>query len=107
MRQDPLCPGDADDPKSDSLNDSAAEDRRGGSPEPLSPRLAEFERLYRQQFGAVAAYFARRVQEPQLVADLTADTFVAAIRSFAERDRRRTGDRAWTIDGVRGCNWSS
>ncbi len=101
MQRDPLRPGDDDDRQSESLNDSAAEDLRGGSPEPLSPRLAEFERVYRGQFGAIAAYFARRCEEPQLVADLTADTFVAAIRSFDEYDPRRTSDRAWTIGVAR------
>lgn len=101
MQRDPLRPGDDDDRQSESLNDSAAEDLRGGSPEPLSPRLAEFERVYRGQFGAIAAYFARRCEEPQLVADLTADTFVAAIRSFNEYDPGRTSDRAWTIGVAR------
>lgn len=101
MRQDPLRPDDDDDRQSDSLNDSAAEDPRGASPEALPPRLAEFERVYRGQFGAIAAYFARRCEEPQLVADLVADTFVAAIRSFDERDPGRTSDRAWTIGVAR------
>jgi len=63
----------------------------------LPPRLSAFESLYRAQFGAVAAYFARRCAEPQLVADLTTDTFVAAIHSFGERDLQRAGERAWTI----------
>ena len=40
---------------------------------------AEFERLYRANVDAVTAYFARRTTDPQLVADLTADTFVAVI----------------------------
>ena len=74
--------------------------RRKNRPRPageLSPRLAEFERLYRAEFGAVAAYFARRCEDPQLVADLTADTFVAAIHSFAEYDPGANGTRAWTI----------
>jgi RNA polymerase sigma-70 factor (ECF subfamily) len=97
MQRDPLRPGDDDDLHSDSLNDSAAEEPRPEGRGQLSPRLAEFERLYRAEFGAVAGYFARRCQDPQLVADLTADTFVAAIRSFAEYDPRRTGTRAWTI----------
>jgi RNA polymerase sigma factor (sigma-70 family) len=94
MRRDPLRPGDDDDRQSDSLNGSAAEKPQHGE---LSPRLAEFERLYRAEFGAVAAYFARRCGDPQLVADLTADTFVAAIRSFADYDPRKTGTRAWAI----------
>ena len=49
------------------------------------------------EFGAVVSYFARRYDDPQLVADLTADTFVAAIRAFGEYDPARTGARAWTI----------
>jgi RNA polymerase sigma factor (sigma-70 family) len=97
MRRRSLRPGDDDDPHPDSLNGPAAHE----APEPEagepSERLAAFERLYRAQFGAVAAYFARRCMEPQLVADLTADTFVAAIQSFDERDPRAAGDRAWTI----------
>src|SRR3954468_6460441 len=96
MQQDPPCPRDDDDRQSDSLNDSAAEKALGEPSSPLSPRLEEFQRLYRSQFGAVAAYFARRCSEPQLVADLTADTFVAAIHSFAGRDPGAS-DRAWTI----------
>jgi RNA polymerase sigma-70 factor (ECF subfamily) len=97
MQQDPLRPGDDDDRQSDSLNDSAAEDPSSASVGGLSPRLAEFERLYRAEFGTVAAYFARRVADPQLVADLTADTFVAAIRSFDEYETGKRSSRAWAI----------
>lgn len=93
MQHEPLLPGDDDDPQqSDSLNDSSAEtplaEQRSGS------RLAEFERFYREQFGAVVSYFARRYEDPQLIADLTADTFVAAIRSFTELE---AGHRARAI----------
>ena len=97
MQQDPLCPGDDDAQQSDSLNDSAAEKGGQGASGGLSPRLEAFERVYRAEFGAVAAYFARRCEQPQLVGDLTADTFVAAIRSFAEYDPARGGSRAWAI----------
>jgi RNA polymerase sigma-70 factor (ECF subfamily) len=79
------------------LNDSAAEESGIRATSELPPRLAEFERVYRGQLGAVAAFFARRSSEPQLVADLTADTFVAAIRSFNDPRSRRPSDRAWTI----------
>jgi len=95
MHHDPLSPGDDDDDlQSDSLNDSAAEtsDQSG---EPRS-QLVEFERLYRSQFGQVVSYFARRYDDPQLVADLTADTFVAAIRSFTDYDPAQS-PRAWAI----------
>jgi RNA polymerase sigma factor (sigma-70 family) len=97
MKRDPPRPGDDDARQSDSLNGSAAEKSRHAAQGQLSPLLAEFERVYRAEFGTVAAYFARRCEDPQLVADLTADTFVAAIRSFSEYDPRRTGARAWAV----------
>lgn len=56
---------------------------------------AEFERVYRANFAAITAYFARRTTEPQTVADLTSDTFVAAITSFATFDPRRGTPRSW------------
>jgi RNA polymerase sigma factor (sigma-70 family) len=58
---------------------------------------AEFERVYRDNVDAVTAYFARRAAEPQVVADLTADTFVAAITSFGSFDPRRGTARAWVF----------
>jgi RNA polymerase sigma-70 factor (ECF subfamily) len=58
---------------------------------------ADFERLYRANVGAVTAFFARRSGEPQTVADLTADTFVEAITSFATFDPRRGTARAWVF----------
>jgi RNA polymerase sigma factor (sigma-70 family) len=58
-------------------------------------RLSEFESLYRVHVGAITAYFARRSSEPQTVADLTADTFVEAIRSFGSFDPERGSARPW------------
>jgi RNA polymerase sigma factor (sigma-70 family) len=58
---------------------------------------AEFERFYRTNVAAVTAYFARRSRDPQLVADLTADTFVAVITSFEAFDPRKGTRRAWTF----------
>ena len=58
---------------------------------------AEFERLYRANVEAVTAYFARRSAEPQVVADLTADTFVAVITSFETFDPRKGTARAWVF----------
>jgi RNA polymerase sigma-70 factor, ECF subfamily len=98
MHHDPLAPGNDDDPRqSDSLNDSAAETPADGEALAQPPRLQEFERVYRSQFGAVASYFARRYDEPQLVADLTADVFVAAIQSFRDFNPAETSPRAWAI----------
>ena len=59
--------------------------------------VAEFEALYRANVAAVTAYFARRSAEPQTVADLTADTFVQAITSFATFDPRKGTPRAWVF----------
>jgi RNA polymerase sigma factor (sigma-70 family) len=58
---------------------------------------AEFEALYRANVAAVTAYFARRSADPQTVADLTADTFVQAIMSFATFDPRKGTARAWVF----------
>jgi RNA polymerase sigma factor (sigma-70 family) len=62
---------------------------------PNNGLLEDFERLYRAQVGSVTAYFARRSRDPQTVADLTADTFVEAMRSFATFDPRRGDVRPW------------
>ena len=58
---------------------------------------AEFERLYRANVDAVMAYFARRSADPHVVADLTADTFVAVITGFGSFDPRRGTARAWVF----------
>jgi RNA polymerase sigma-70 factor (ECF subfamily) len=59
--------------------------------------VAEFEALYRGNVAAVTAYFARRSADPQTVADLTSDTFVQAITSFATFDPRKGTPRAWVF----------
>ena len=64
---------------------------------PADCGVAEFEALYRANVAAVTAYFARRSAEPQTVADLTADTFVQAITSFATFDLRKGTPRAWVF----------
>jgi RNA polymerase sigma factor (sigma-70 family) len=58
---------------------------------------AEFDRLYRANVDAVTAYFARRTTEPQVVADLVADTFVAVITSFGSFDPKKGTARAWVF----------
>jgi RNA polymerase sigma factor (sigma-70 family) len=59
--------------------------------------VAEFEALYRANVATVTAYFARRSADPQTVADLTADTFIQAITSFATFDPRKGTSRAWVL----------
>ena len=66
-----------------------------------SGAATEFERLYRANVDAVTAYFARRTADPQLVADLTADTFVAVITGFQSFDPRKGTARAWLF-GIAG-----
>lgn len=62
---------------------------------PPSGLAAEFEEIYRANVDTVARYFARRTTDPQTVADLTSDTFVAAITSLAGYDPARGSPRAW------------
>ena len=57
----------------------------------------EFEQLYRANVDVVTAYFARRTTDPQVVADLTADTFVAVITYFGSFDPRKGTARAWVF----------
>jgi RNA polymerase sigma factor (sigma-70 family) len=64
---------------------------------PADDAVAGFEALYRANVAAVTAYFARRSADPQTVADLTADTFVQAITSFATFDPGKGTARAWVF----------
>ncbi len=57
--------------------------------------LAEFEALYRSEVGLVTGFFARRSRDPQTVADLTADTFVEAMKSFASNGPAQGAERPW------------
>ena len=79
-----------------------------GLPAADNGAAAEFERLYRANVDAMTAYFARRSADPQVVADLTADTFVAVITGFGSFDPRKGGARAWVF-GIarRGCSTGS
>jgi RNA polymerase sigma-70 factor (ECF subfamily) len=54
-----------------------------------------FERFYRQHVEAVQRFVARRVDDPYLVADLTADVFVAVIESSGSYRRSRGKPVAW------------
>jgi RNA polymerase sigma factor (sigma-70 family) len=67
--------------------------RRPGDPD--GSALAEFEHVYVDNADSVLAYFARRCAEPQVVADLTSETFVRAAGGFATFDPDRGSARAW------------
>jgi len=68
---------------------------------PSGSALADFEHIYRHNIGVVMAYFARRCGEPQVVADLTSETFVRAAGGFGSFDPRRGTARAWLF-GIAG-----
>ncbi|RZS34684.1 RNA polymerase sigma-70 factor (ECF subfamily) [Herbihabitans rhizosphaerae] len=59
--------------------------------------LEAFERIYRDHVTDVTRYFARRCVDPHLVADLTSDTFVRAITSFATFDASKGSAKSWLI----------
>lgn len=71
--------------------------RQHPPPRERAGAAAEFEEVYRAHVGVVTAYFARRSADPQVVADLTADTFVRAITSFATFDPVRGSARGWLV----------
>lgn len=56
-----------------------------------------FAAVYRNNVAEVTSFFARRVREPQLVADLVSETFVQAAGSFATFDSGRGTARAWLL----------
>jgi DNA-directed RNA polymerase specialized sigma24 family protein len=62
---------------------------------PMTSAMASFERVYRANVGAISAYFERRCEDAQEVADLTSETFLEAIRHFSGFDPRRGTVRAW------------
>lgn len=62
---------------------------------PAGDRLDAFELLYRATFPAVTGFFARRSRDPQTVADLTADTFLAAMTSYASSPPSVGSERPW------------
>jgi RNA polymerase sigma-70 factor, ECF subfamily len=65
--------------------------------DPDGSALAEFEQVYVDNAEVVLAYFARRCAEPQVVADLTSETFVRAAGGFAGFDPDRGSARAWVF----------
>jgi RNA polymerase sigma-70 factor (ECF subfamily) len=54
-----------------------------------------FERFYREHVEAVQRFVARRVDDPEVAADLTADVFVAVIESAQSYRRSRGEPIAW------------
>jgi len=63
--------------------------------------LADFEQMYLGNVEPVMSYFARRCAEPQVVADLTSETFLRAAGAFGSFDPGRGSSRAWLF-GIAG-----
>jgi RNA polymerase sigma-70 factor (ECF subfamily) len=68
---------------------------------PPRSALESFEALYLANFDVLTAYFARRCADPQVVADLTSETFVRAASTFGGFDPVRGSPRAWLF-GIAG-----
>jgi RNA polymerase sigma-70 factor (ECF subfamily) len=62
-----------------------------------TPRAGGFEALYRSEVAAVMAFYSRRSRDPQTVFDLTADTFVEAMRSFGSCPPIEGSERPWLL----------
>src|SRR6266700_843569 len=56
---------------------------------------AAFTEFYRAHVDEVTRFVARRVTDPQLAADLTADVFLAAIEAAARYRGSAGGPRTW------------
>src|SRR5215218_648685 len=57
-----------------------------------------FELFYRRNFEALLGFFARRTRDPELAADLTAETFAAALSSPALPPRAGRGRLVAVLD---------
>ncbi|MEJ5946350.1 sigma-70 family RNA polymerase sigma factor [Pseudokineococcus basanitobsidens] len=75
--------------------------RKGEEPavQAVATQPEDFETFYREHLPFVRSYLARRVSDPFDIADLTADVFMAVIRSAASYRRELGPPRAW-LTGV-------
>ena len=58
---------------------------------------AAFEAFYREHIDGVQSFVARRIADPHLAADLTADVFLAAIDAAPSYRVARGAPRAWLL----------
>ena len=61
----------------------------------IATQPVEFEAFYREHLPFVRVYLARRIDDPFVVADLTADVFLRVIRSALTYRRDLGPPRAW------------
>ncbi|SDS36882.1 RNA polymerase sigma-70 factor, ECF subfamily [Friedmanniella luteola] len=64
---------------------------------------ASFEAFYREHLPFIRSYLARRVEDPFVVADLTADVFLQVIRSAPNYRPGLGSPRAWLTGIARHC----
>lgn len=63
----------------------------------IAAHADEFESFYREHLPLIRTYLARRLDDPWVVADLTADVFLRAIRAAATYRSELGPPRAWLI----------
>ena len=78
------------------MHDSSPDDISGIGADPVA-----FETFYRRHVEAVGRFVARRVDDPYLAADLTADVFLAVIESAAGYRPDRGSQIAWLFGVAR------
>lgn len=69
--------------------------RPRGAPPGKGLEKENFSAFYRRHVGAVTGFMARRVSDPHTVVDLTADVFLAAIRSAHTYDPGAGSEIGW------------
>ncbi len=79
----------------------SVEAKRHHPGKPDGSALPDFEQMYLGNVDVVMSYFARRCAEPQVVADLTSETFVRAAGALGSFDPGRGTSRAWLF-GIAG-----
>ena len=67
------------------------------NPRQLARDPEAFEAFYRAHVGEVQRFIARRVDDPQVAADLTADVFVAVIERASTYRQERGSTLAWVF----------
>jgi RNA polymerase sigma factor (sigma-70 family) len=90
-----MCDANGHRPQLEVVNDTASGNGLRTVADLGTGRMVAFERLYRAEVNAISRYFARRVEDPSTVADLTAETFTEAMRSFRTFDSSKGSGRAW------------
>ena len=68
--------------------------------------VAEFERLYRENYRRVYAFIRSRLLNKDAAEDLTSETFLNAARAFDRFDPSRASFSTWVLTIARNCTTS-